>query len=66
MEIINLEKIISDDGSISLPFYATDGVNRLNDAIVSNANYIDGLTSDEILAIQTQRFNNWLLIVNDY
>lgn len=63
MEIINLDKVINDE-IVSLPFYATDGVNRLNDAIVGNANYIDGLTSDKILAIQQQRFTNWLAIIN--
>lgn len=64
MEVINLDKIINDDGSVSLPFYATDGVNRLNDAIVGTSDYIDGLTSDQILAIQTQRFNTWLSVIN--
>jgi hypothetical protein len=65
MEIINLEKTINDDGMVSLPFYATDGANRLNDAIVGTADYIDGLTSDKILDIQTQRFTNWLSIINN-
>jgi hypothetical protein len=64
MEIINLEQTSYEDGRISLPFYATDGENRLNDAIVGEPDYINGLTDNEILAIQTQRFNTWLSIIN--
>jgi hypothetical protein len=60
MEITNLPKIVN----VSLPFTATDGTNTLNDAIVGTEDFINNLTDEQILAIQQERFTNWLAIIN--
>lgn len=60
MEITNLPKIVT----ISLPFSATDGTYTLNDAIVGNEDYINSLTSEQLLSLQQERFTNWLAIIN--
>jgi hypothetical protein len=60
MEITNLDKI----ETISLPFSVTDGKYTFNDAIVGTPDYINGLTQEQILAIQQERFTNWLAIIN--
>jgi len=53
------------EGSVSLPFSATDGKYTFADAIVGSADFINGLTSDQILAMQTQRWNNWYAIITN-
>jgi hypothetical protein len=60
MEITNLEKI----ETISLPFSVTDGQYIFNDAIVGTPDYINGLTQEQIFAMQQERFTNWLSIIN--
>ena len=64
MNIINQTLIDNGDGTSTLPFSVTDKGYTLNDAIVGNNDYINSLTSDEILAIQQQRFTNWIAVLN--
>ena len=60
----NLTPITNDDGTISLVFSATDGTNNFTDAIVDTADNISAMTPDQILAEQTQRWNNWIAAIS--
>ncbi|MEI7757662.1 MAG: hypothetical protein WCI80_01325 [Bacteroidota bacterium] len=60
MEIINLDKI----ETVSLPFSVSNGTYTYTDAIVGTPDYINNLTQDQILAIQQERFTNWLAYIN--
>ena len=60
MEITNLDKI----ETISLPFSVTDGTVTFTDAIVGTPDYINALTQEQISAMQQQRFENWLAVIN--
>jgi len=61
--ILNQPQVINADGTISLPFSATDDKYTFADAIVGSADFINGLTPEQILEMQTQRWNNWYAIV---
>jgi hypothetical protein len=64
MIITNGTLIDNGDGTSTLPFSITDKGYTLNDAIVGNNGYISSLTSDEIIAMQEQRFTNWIAVLN--
>ena len=63
--ITNQPQVTNADGSVSLPFSATDGKYTFTDAIVGSADFINGLTPDQLLAMQTQRWNNWYAIITN-
>lgn len=56
--------ITNDDGTLSISFSVTANGYTLNDAIVGTSDYINNLTQDQILAIQQQRFANWMVVIN--
>jgi hypothetical protein len=64
MEITNGVQTINEDGTMSLPFSVTDGKYTLQDAIVGTVDYINGLSLEQVIEIQQQRFTNWLAIIN--
>jgi hypothetical protein len=64
MNITNSKLIDNGDGTSTLPFSVSDKGYILNDAIVGNNDYINSLTSDEIINIQKQRFINWIAVLN--
>ena len=53
------------DGMVSIDFEMTDGVNTLKDAIVVTQAQYDQLTPADIEAIEQQRWDNWLAIINN-
>ena len=65
MNITNETQVTNADGTISLPFSATDGKYTFTDAIVGNADFINAMTADQILAMQTQRWDNWYAIITN-
>lgn len=65
MNITNDEKIINSDGTVTLPYTVVSGRYTFKDAIVGFEDDISAMTAEQILAEQTQRFNNWhSLIMN--
>jgi len=61
--ITNHDQVTNPDGTVSLPFSATDGKYNFTDAIVDSAANIAAMTSDQISAIQTARWDNWYKII---
>lgn len=60
-----MEDIINQiDGKVQIIFERTDGTSTFRDAIWVSQTEYDALTLAEIQAMQQQRYDNWLAIVN--
>jgi hypothetical protein len=61
--IVSQPAVEVQGGNLSITFIATLDTYVFEDAIVGSPEFINGLTSDELYAIELKRFNDWYAIV---
>ena len=61
--IVSQPAVEVQGGNLSITFIATLATYVLDDAIVGSPAFINGLTPDELYAMELKRFNDWYAIV---
>jgi hypothetical protein len=61
--IVSQPAVEVQGGNLSITFIATLDTYFFEDAIVGSPEFINGLTPDELYAIELKRFNDWYAIV---
>jgi hypothetical protein len=61
--IVSQPAVEVQGGNLSITFIATLDTYVLDDAIVGSPAFINGLTPDELYAMELKRFNDWYAIV---
>ena len=61
--IVSQPAVEVQGGNLSITFIATLDTYVLDDAIVGPPSFINGLSAEELYAIELKRFNDWYAIV---
>ena len=61
--IVSQPAVEVQNGNLSITFIATLDTYVFEDAIVGSPEFINGLTADELYALELKRFEDWYAIV---
>ena len=61
--IVSQPAVEVQGGNLSITFIATLDTYIFEDAVVGSSEFINGLTPEELYAIELKRFNDWYAIV---